>query len=47
MDKKPLCLVCLNIIAIQLEYNLKRQYTMNYLLKYESCIGDRCQKKMF
>ncbi|KAL4154133.1 hypothetical protein QTP88_001966 [Uroleucon formosanum] len=39
-QKKPQCLVCLSVIAVLKEYNLKRHYMTNHLSKYEKYIGD-------
>src|SRR5580765_4591990 len=39
-QKKPQCLVCLSVIAVLKEYNLKRHYMTNHLSEYEKYIGD-------
>lgn len=33
-DNKPQCLVCLQVVAVMKEYNLKRHYMTNHLQKY-------------
>ncbi|KAE9522238.1 hypothetical protein AGLY_017364 [Aphis glycines] len=38
-QKKPQCLVCLNIIAVLKEYNLKRHYMTNHSSKYDKYTG--------
>ena len=39
-DNKPQCLVCLQVLSVHKEYNIKRHYTQHHAAKFKEYVGE-------